>query len=112
MVQRKSLDKSWKFTQVSSELFPNAETKWQSCEVPTSVHVELIKEKRIPDPFKGLAEWDVQCKSSFHPFINVQGLEKPTGCLRRLSTMIMTMRLMLTSCLRVLTLTAISDLFV
>lgn len=62
MAQKQSLDKSWEFSQVSSELFPKAKTEWQSCKVPTSVHVELIKTDRIPHPFKGLAEWDVQCE--------------------------------------------------
>lgn len=30
---------------------------------PTSVHVELIKLGKIPDPYIGLNEWDVQCKN-------------------------------------------------
>jgi hypothetical protein len=86
MLTKKSLLASWEFSQVASELFPNAETKWQSCEVPTSVHVELIKSNRIPHPFKGLAEWDVQCECRTAAIADWQGSGKPTGCSKHLST--------------------------
>lgn len=66
MTTRIQLDKAWEFTQVPSEQFPNAEEKYRSCHIPTSVHVELIKDKTIPDPYKGLAEWDVQCESPLY----------------------------------------------
>lgn len=59
------LEKSWKFTQIPSEQFPNVKEEYKSCSIPTSVHVELIKDGTIPDPYKGLNEWDVQCKLMF-----------------------------------------------
>lgn len=33
--------------------------------VPTSVHVELLKAGKIPDPYKGVGEFDVQCEQIF-----------------------------------------------
>lgn len=59
------LSTGWQFSQVaSSPHFDTVKEAWLDCEVPTSVHVELRNRGRIPDPFKGLAEWDVQCMSS------------------------------------------------
>ncbi|KAF8812399.1 glycoside hydrolase family 2 protein [Phlegmacium glaucopus] len=44
----------WSFTQVGvGEWLPVSS-------FPTTVHVELLKLKKIPDPFVGLHEWDVQ----------------------------------------------------
>ena len=60
------LNEKWQFAQVPSKDVPDIVEScgdWQACEVPTSVHVELIKAGKIPDPFKGLKEWDVQCES-------------------------------------------------
>jgi len=53
----------WDFTQVPSKAIPDVSIDWTPCAVPTSVHVELIKSGKIPDPFKGLKEWNVQCES-------------------------------------------------
>lgn len=47
---------NWQFAQVGK-------TDWESVTIPTSVHVELLKLGRIPDPFKGLDEWAVQCEA-------------------------------------------------
>ncbi|KAK4689681.1 beta-mannosidase, partial [Tremellales sp. Uapishka_1] len=55
------LDQAWRFTQIPSETFPDVTREWRQCsKFPTSVHVELIASGKIPDPYKGLAEWDVQ----------------------------------------------------
>ncbi|CAE7190017.1 unnamed protein product [Rhizoctonia solani] len=53
----------WSFTQVSErgETPVNAKDEWiPTSTFPTSVHVELIKLGKIPDPYIGLNEWDVQ----------------------------------------------------
>lgn len=61
------LDSPWCFTQIASKPhFENIKEEWQECgSFPTSVHVELRRLGKIPDPFKGLAEWDVQCEIFF-----------------------------------------------
>lgn len=69
----------WSFTQLGGGQ-GTKEGEWLSVsQFPTTVHVELLKHKRIPDPvcqpgmdvftthltvsqFIGLHEWDVQCK--------------------------------------------------
>lgn len=57
------LDQDWQFTQIPSRGFENVKRDWQPCSsFPTSVHVELKKAGRIPDPYRDLNEWDVQCK--------------------------------------------------
>lgn len=54
------IDKNWQFTQVGGGQ-GTKDGEWLPCEeFPTSVHVELLKRKAIPDPFIGLHEWDVQ----------------------------------------------------
>ncbi|KAL1410297.1 hypothetical protein Q8F55_004303 [Vanrija albida] len=55
-----ALKDGWAFSQVRSAAFPDVTEEWTSCAVPTSVHVELERAGKIPDVFKGLAEWDVQ----------------------------------------------------
>lgn len=50
----------WSFTQVGGGEGTQDGEWLQTSEFPTSVHVELLKLKRIPDPFVGLHEWDVQ----------------------------------------------------
>ncbi|CUA77413.1 beta-mannosidase [Rhizoctonia solani] len=53
----------WSFTQVGKrgETSVTAEDEWiPTSTFPTSVHVELIKLGKIPDPYIGLNEWDVQ----------------------------------------------------
>ncbi|CAL1701079.1 unnamed protein product [Somion occarium] len=54
------VNEGWKFTHVGGgEVVKKDE--WISVKkFPTTVHVELLEEKRIPDPFIGLNEWDVQ----------------------------------------------------
>ncbi|EIM88069.1 beta-mannosidase [Stereum hirsutum FP-91666 SS1] len=56
----RTLNDGWSFTQVGGgEGTKNGE--WLAVsEFPTTVHVELLKLKRIPDPFVGLHEWDLQ----------------------------------------------------
>jgi beta-mannosidase len=43
------LSKGWKFRSSGS-------TEWRSAKVPSEVHTELLRHKRIPDPFVGLNE--------------------------------------------------------
>ncbi|CCM04064.1 uncharacterized protein FIBRA_06223 [Fibroporia radiculosa] len=59
-VTSKTLHDGWTFTQVGGgEVVKDGE--WLSVhQFPTTVHVELLKHKKIPDPFIGLQEWDVQ----------------------------------------------------
>ncbi|KAK8844526.1 hypothetical protein IAR55_006372 [Kwoniella newhampshirensis] len=57
---RSPLDQNWQFSQVSSQYWPDVKESWNPCKVPTSVHVELKKLGKIPDPFKDLNEWEVQ----------------------------------------------------
>lgn len=60
------LDKGWQFTQlttVGKEERVTASDEWiATSKFPTNVHSELIQLKKIPDPFVGLHEYDVQCK--------------------------------------------------
>jgi beta-mannosidase len=56
------LTTNWEFSQVASSPYSvQVKEEWLDCSIPTSVHVELKKRGKISDPFKGLAEWDVQC---------------------------------------------------
>ncbi|KAL7420732.1 hypothetical protein Q5752_004683 [Cryptotrichosporon argae] len=50
----------WEFTQLANSTDDQAKEDWAACNVPTSVHVQLRRLGRIPDPFAGLNEWDVQ----------------------------------------------------
>lgn len=56
------INKGWSFTQLKSDKFKDVTEDWQSCKVPTQTHVELKRLGKIPDPFKGLDEWAVQCE--------------------------------------------------
>lgn len=77
----RTLEKGWAFTQVGGEK-ATKEGEWlPTQQFPTTVHVELLKLGKIPDPvrpifvmprnedahvvsawkFIGLNEWDVQC---------------------------------------------------
>jgi hypothetical protein len=56
------LSDGWTFTQLPSENIPSVEENWQECTVPTSVQSELIKLGKVNHPYKGLAEWDIQCR--------------------------------------------------
>ncbi|KZT13063.1 glycoside hydrolase family 2 protein [Laetiporus sulphureus 93-53] len=63
MAITRTLHEGWSFTQVGSANWNGAVKagEWLPVhEFPTTVHVELLKHKRIPDPFVGLHEWDVQ----------------------------------------------------
>lgn len=52
----------WEFTQIGGGE-ANKDGEWlKASKAVTSVHVELLKLKKIPDPFIGLNEWDVQCE--------------------------------------------------
>ncbi|KAH6914948.1 beta-mannosidase [Coprinopsis sp. MPI-PUGE-AT-0042] len=56
---KRSLD-DWVFSQVGGGQ-GTKEGEWiTTSSFPTTVHVELLKLGRIPDPFLGLNEWDVQ----------------------------------------------------
>ncbi|KNZ79844.1 putative beta-mannosidase B [Termitomyces sp. J132] len=52
--------RDWSFTQVGGGTGTQDGEWLPTSEFPTTVHVELLKLKRIPDPFIGLNEWDVQ----------------------------------------------------
>lgn len=50
------VDKGWDYAQLGP-----SQTEWTACEsFPTSVHVELLKAGKIPDPYIAMHEWDVQ----------------------------------------------------
>ncbi|KAH9999898.1 beta-mannosidase [Russula vinacea] len=50
----------WTFTQIGGGQ-GSEDGEWlQASAFPTSVHVELLHSRRIPDPLVGLHEWDVQ----------------------------------------------------
>ncbi|KAJ8514868.1 hypothetical protein ONZ45_g7646 [Pleurotus djamor] len=56
----KSISSGWSFTQIGGGE-GTKEGEWiDVSSFPTTVHVELLKLKKIPDPFIGLHEWDVQ----------------------------------------------------
>jgi beta-mannosidase len=62
-MSRTTIDSGWTFSQIASPTNANVVEDWAACsKVPTSVQVELQKSGKIPDPYKGLAEWDVQCE--------------------------------------------------
>ncbi|KAK7470700.1 hypothetical protein VKT23_002122 [Stygiomarasmius scandens] len=52
--------KEFSFTQIGGGEGTKDGEWLQVSQFPTSVHVELLNLKRIPDPFIGLQEWDVQ----------------------------------------------------
>ncbi|KAI0036030.1 glycoside hydrolase family 2 protein [Vararia minispora EC-137] len=54
------LHENWLFTQIGGGDGTLKDEWLPTTSFPTSVHVELLKAKRIPDPFIGLHEWDVQ----------------------------------------------------
>ncbi|KAI0263626.1 beta-mannosidase [Gloeopeniophorella convolvens] len=56
----RKLDKDWSFTQVGGGEGTKDGEWLETGTFPTTVHVELIRLKKIPDPFIGLHEWDVQ----------------------------------------------------
>ncbi|KAF9534884.1 beta-mannosidase [Crepidotus variabilis] len=50
----------WSFTQVGGGEGTKNDEWLKVASFPTTVHVELLKAKKISDPFVGLHEWDVQ----------------------------------------------------
>ncbi|KAI0307144.1 glycoside hydrolase family 2 protein [Multifurca ochricompacta] len=54
------LNKDWTFTQIGGGQGTEDNEWLKTSTFPTTVHVELLHLKRIPDPFVGLHEWDVQ----------------------------------------------------
>lgn len=56
----KFLHSDWVFTQVGGGQGTRCGEWLPVTEFPTTVHVELLKLKRIPDPFLGMNEWEVQ----------------------------------------------------
>ncbi|KAH7930093.1 glycoside hydrolase family 2 protein [Leucogyrophana mollusca] len=56
----RSLTQGWSFTQVGGGQGTKSDEWLAVSEFPTTVHVELLKLKKIPDPFLGLNEWEVQ----------------------------------------------------
>ncbi|KAF7977660.1 hypothetical protein HWV62_3094 [Athelia sp. TMB] len=56
----KQLNENWSFTQVGGGDGTKHDEWLAVSQFPTTVHVELLKLKKIPDPFIGLQEWDVQ----------------------------------------------------
>lgn len=62
-----SKESHWSFAQVEASKSQNVASqkalKWYDIEqgdMPTSVHVQLMKQGEIPDPYKGMNEYDVQ----------------------------------------------------
>lgn len=57
-----AINEKWSFTQVGGGE-ANAAGEWNPLsQFPTSAHAELVKAGKIPDPFVGLNEWEVQCE--------------------------------------------------
>ncbi|KAI0053587.1 glycoside hydrolase family 2 protein [Auriscalpium vulgare] len=54
------LSQDWSFTQVGGGQGTKQEEWLPVSSFPTTVHVELLSLKKIPDPFVGLNEWNVQ----------------------------------------------------
>lgn len=62
MPTKTTISESWEFAQLPSINIPEIRESWNPCSVPTSVQASLLKLGKIPDPYKGLAEWDIQCE--------------------------------------------------
>jgi beta-mannosidase len=60
MSTTRSLTQDWSFTQVGGGRGTKNGEWLTVLQFPTTVHVELLKAERIPDPFLGLNEWEVQ----------------------------------------------------
>ncbi|KAJ7781282.1 glycoside hydrolase family 2 protein [Mycena metata] len=52
--------KNWAFTQIGGNSEGTKDGEWLDVSIPTTVHVELLRLERIPNPFVALHEWDVQ----------------------------------------------------
>ena len=62
MPSRTLISDGWQFSKVPSKDESNEEEDWLKCSIPTDVHSELIKAKKITHPYKDLAEWESQCE--------------------------------------------------
>lgn len=60
----KLLSSGWSFTQIGGGQVTESGGWLPVSQFPTTVHVELLKLNKIPDPFIGMNEWDVQCGQS------------------------------------------------
>ena len=58
------LNANWEFTQIGGGQANGAGEWLKASKSVTSVHVELLNLMKIPDPFVGLNEHEVQCKDS------------------------------------------------
>ncbi|KAJ3532447.1 hypothetical protein NM688_g7423 [Phlebia brevispora] len=58
----KEIHEGWTFKKVTSggDNYVKVGEEFQVQQFPTTVHVELLKQGKIPNPFVGLHEWDVQ----------------------------------------------------
>jgi len=56
------INKNWSFTQVGGGPANGVDEWIPASSFPTSSYAELVKLGKIPDPFVGLNELDVQCK--------------------------------------------------
>ncbi|KAJ7179206.1 beta-mannosidase [Mycena filopes] len=69
---------NWAFTQIGGGE-GTKDGEWLDVSLPTTVHVELLKLKKIPDPFIGIHEWDCQwvgeCGWAFKTAFNVDDNE-------------------------------------
>ena len=62
MPSQNTISEDWEFCQLPTNNIPVTTHDWNPCSVPTSVQASLLKLGKIPDPYKGLAEWDIQCE--------------------------------------------------
>jgi beta-mannosidase len=64
LTNKQYLDSNWEFTQIGGGQ-ANSNGEWlKSSKAVTSVHVELLKLKEIPNPYVSMNEHEVQCKDS------------------------------------------------
>ncbi|TDL29523.1 glycoside hydrolase family 2 protein [Rickenella mellea] len=78
------LTQNWAFTQIGGGPGTKLDEWVPVSQFPTTVHAELLKLERIPDPFIGLNEWDVQwigeAEWSFKTTFNVESSDlSPTN---------------------------------
>jgi beta-mannosidase len=57
------IDKHWQFTHVGGGPVNKADEWLPASTFPTTSFAELVKLGKIPDPFVGLNELEVQCKA-------------------------------------------------
>ena len=61
---------AWKERDVSiASVLDEVDSSWtDAAAFPSEIHVELLKTGRIPDPFKGSNEHEVQCEFQYRRF--------------------------------------------